>query len=129
MKIPDAAAVYLPSPSVARLKMLVHMTEVHSPHRTRSMALMGTVAILNPVPVNTGIATVLVLSSIMAARMSTMPTAVTTMVIVLLDTLLAIALPMMRPTSMSRPKRPAAIPPIAAALASSPAPFSVVSLR
>ena len=55
MKIPDAAAVYLPNPSVARLKIEDHITDVHKPQRTSRSAATGTVVIWNDSPVNTGI--------------------------------------------------------------------------
>lgn len=42
MKRPDALAVYLPRPSVARLKMPPHMTEVHRPQSRRKRHFMGT---------------------------------------------------------------------------------------
>ena len=54
MKMPLAAAVYLPRPSVARLNTHDHITEVQRPHSTSSKALRGTVSISNPLPLNTG---------------------------------------------------------------------------
>ena len=41
--MPDAWAVYLPSPSVARLKIEAHMTDVNKPQSTSSRAVSGTV--------------------------------------------------------------------------------------
>ena len=41
MKIPEAAAVYLPSPSVERLKIEPHMMEVQRPQRVRNSRLRG----------------------------------------------------------------------------------------
>ena len=41
IKIPDAAAVYFPNPSTARLKMPPHITEVHNPQRIRNMTFIG----------------------------------------------------------------------------------------
>ena len=43
IKIPDAWAVYLPRPSVARLKMEAHITEVNRPQSTSNRAVRGTV--------------------------------------------------------------------------------------
>ena len=42
MKMPEAAAVYTPSPDVARLKMAPHMTDVASPQSIRKSRLMRT---------------------------------------------------------------------------------------
>ena len=42
MKIPEAFSVYLPRPSVARLKMQPHMIEVQRPIRTRNTVKRGT---------------------------------------------------------------------------------------
>lgn len=44
---PEAASVYFPRPSTDMLKILDHITEVQSPHRTRRRALNGTTTIEN----------------------------------------------------------------------------------
>ena len=44
MNRPEAAAVNLPRPSVARLKITPHMTDVQMPHRMMSSTLTGTSA-------------------------------------------------------------------------------------
>ena len=101
MKMPEAAAVYLPRPSVARLKMQLHITDVHKPHNTSNNALRGTSCISKAEPVNNGMVVVWSLPTNMAPRMSNMPSEVTTTIMVRDDTLLAIAPPTMRPTSIS----------------------------
>ena len=47
IKMPDAWAVYLPSPSVAKLKIEAHMTDVNKPQSTSSRAVSGTVVEVN----------------------------------------------------------------------------------
>lgn len=42
IKNPEAFAVYLPNPWVARLKIPPHITEVHKPQRTQSIVNKGT---------------------------------------------------------------------------------------
>ena len=66
MKIPEAIAVYLPSPSTARLKIPPHMIDVQSPQSAKNMIPTGTVSIPKPMlapPLNTGIATVVALGA------------------------------------------------------------------
>ena len=59
IKIPEAASVYLPSPSTARLKIPPHITEVHNPQRIKKATFNGTLAIPNQISLkNTGIPTV-----------------------------------------------------------------------
>ena len=58
MKIPEAAAVYLPKPSVAKLKIPPHITEVQSPQRVKSITVTGTSARLKDIfLLNTGMFT------------------------------------------------------------------------
>ena len=40
--MPEAAAVYFPNPSTARLNMPPHIMEVHNPHKTTKTILIGT---------------------------------------------------------------------------------------
>src|SRR5574344_727718 len=127
MKIPDAAAEYFPNPSVARLKILLHIIDVQRPQRTNSNAAIGTVTNVNEEPVNTGIDTVVVLPRTIAAMISTIPSVVVPIIIVLLDTLPPIKLPMKRPTSINNQYVPATKPPTAAALPTKPAPFAEAS--
>ena len=44
MNSPEAVAVYFPSPSVARLKITPHMTEVQIPQRMMNSTFTGTSA-------------------------------------------------------------------------------------
>ena len=83
IKIPDAWAVYLPRPSVARLKMEAHITEVQSPQSTSNRALIGTVVIsTEPSRIFTkGMVTVTLFGVRMAAMMSIMPTVVVASII------------------------------------------------
>ena len=98
--MPDAAAEYFPRPSVARLKMQLHMIDVHKPQSTNNRAAIGTITILNDVPVNTGIETVVDLPRIMAKMMSIIPATVVIIIIERLETLPPMKLPMKRPTSI-----------------------------
>ncbi len=100
MKMPLAFSVYLPSPSVARLKMQLHMTEVQRPQSTMRMALIGSWTIVKLVPVNTGMLPVMVLGRRMARMMSSMAVPLTVIIITRLDTLEAMRLETKRPTSM-----------------------------
>ena len=100
IKMPDAAAEYFPRPSVARLKMQLHMIDVHKPQSTNNRAAIGTITILNDVPVNTGIETVVDLPRIMAKMMSIIPATVVIIIIERLETLPPMKLPMKRPTSI-----------------------------
>ena len=100
MKIPEAAAEYLPRPSVAKLKMLDHITEVHKPQRTNSGAAMGTVTNWNDEPVNTGMAIVVLLPRTIANSIRKMPRLAVTIIMALLETLSAINPAEKRPTSM-----------------------------
>ena len=132
MKIPEAWAVYLPRPSVARLKILGHMIEVQRPQSTKNMAEIGTVTNWNEEPVNTGISTVVDLPRSTAKRMNSIPAPLATIIIERLETLLAMKLEHKRPTNMSNQYVPATKPPIAAAFAKAaplmkPPPLAVVS--
>ena len=127
MKIPDAAAEYLPNPSVARLKILLHIIEVQRPQRTNSNAAIGTVTNVKEEPVNTGIDTVVDLPRTTAATIHTIPNIVVPIIIERLDTFPPIKLPMKRPTSISNQYVPATKPPTAAALPTKPAPFAEAS--
>lgn len=100
MKMPDAAAEYLPKPSVARLKILGHMTEVHKPHNTNKKAATGTVTIWKAEPVNTGISIVVALPNIMANKTRAIPTTDVAIIMVLLDILFAMNPAVKRPTSI-----------------------------
>ena len=129
MKMPLAWAVYLPSPSVARLKILAHMIEVQRPQSTSSRALIGTVADQNLkfIMSNSGMLMVLVLGMNMAARISIMATLVVQSISWRDDTLPAMKPETRRPQSISSQYIAATAPPIMAALATRPAPFSVPS--
>ena len=48
INIPDAAAVYLPKPSTARLNIPPHMTDVQRPQRTINRHFTGTSNIAKP---------------------------------------------------------------------------------
>ena len=100
MKIPDAAFVYLPKPSTARLKILPHIMEVHNPQSTSNNALKGTTVIAKEDPVNTGMRVVTVFGDRMAPKIRIMPSRETVESIVLLETLPPTMLPMKRPTSI-----------------------------
>ena len=129
MKIPDAAAVYLPNPSVARLKIEDHITDVHKPQRTSRSAATGTVVIWNDSPVNTGISIVVDLPKTIAATTRIIPTHDVVTIIVLLDTRFAMKPAVKRPTSIKNQYVAATVPAIEAALPKIPPPFSVVSER
>ena len=101
IKIPEAAAEYFPSPSVARLKMLDHMTDVHKPHSTNKAAATGTVTIWKVEPVNTGMSTATDLPRSIAARIRSIPKVDVAIIMVLLDILSAIKPAVKRPTSIS----------------------------
>ena len=101
MKMPDAWAVYLPSPSVARLKMEAHMMEVQRPHSTMSNALTGTMVMSKEEPVNKGMSTVIDFGASMAAIIKTMPTALVQSIMVRDDILSAMNPAMNRPTSIN----------------------------
>src|SRR5574344_169330 len=59
IKRPEAAAVYLPSPDVARLKMLPHITEVQRPTKIKNIIPTGTSAKPNDMSdLKTGILTI-----------------------------------------------------------------------
>ena len=72
MKIPDAAFVYLPRPSTAKLNILPHIMEVQSPQSTNNNALTGTFVIAKEEPVNTGIKVVTVFGDNMAITINKM---------------------------------------------------------
>ncbi len=100
MKMPLAFSVYLPSPSVARLKVQLHITEVQRPQSTMRMALSGSFTTAKLEPVNTGMLPVTVFGMRMATMMSSMATPLTTIIMVRLDTLAAIRLERKRPQSI-----------------------------
>ena len=100
MKIPDAEAVYLPRPSVARLKIQAHITLVQSPTRTSSRAQIGTTTILKELPVNTGIETVVSLPRSMAITISSIAIEVAHIIRVRLETLSAMNPALNLPTSI-----------------------------
>ena len=127
MNIPEACAVYLPRPSVARLNIDAHITEVQSPQSTRNKALSGTTVISNELPVKSGMEAVIVFGDIMARTTRTMPAPDVHSISTFDDTLSAIKPEMNRPTSISNQYVPATKPPMAAALAMIPAPLSLVS--
>ena len=59
MKMPDAAAVCLPKPSTARLKIAPHITDVQSPQSIKSSIFTGTSAMPKDISyLNTGIFTI-----------------------------------------------------------------------
>ena len=128
IKIPEAAAEYLPSPSVARLKILLHMIEVQRPQSTNNSAATGTTTIWNDVPVKTGIETVVDLPKTIAKTINIIPVIVVIIIIERLETLPPMKLPMKRPTNIKNQYVPATKPPIAAAFVNKPAPFAEVSL-
>src|SRR5690554_2461671 len=100
IKIPDAALVYFPSPSTARLKILPHIIDVHNPQTTSKSALKGTTVNENEDPVNTGIDVVTVFGVSMAAIINIIASPDTVESITLLDTLPPTSPPMKRPTSI-----------------------------
>ena len=100
IKIPEAAAEYLTSHSVAKLKMLDHITEVHRPQSTSKRAATGTVTSWNDEPVNTGIDIVVLLPRTIANSMRKMPRLAVAIIMALLEILSAINPAEKRPTSM-----------------------------
>lgn len=100
MKIPEAAAVYFPSPSVAKLKIDVHMMEVQRPQSTKRTAAIGTTTVLKDEPEKTGIETVTVFPKKIAKTINTIATEVAIVIIALLETLFAMKLEQKRPTSI-----------------------------
>ena len=107
-------AVYLPRPSVAKLKMLAHMTDVQRPQRTRNKALMGTCAISKLEPLNIGMLVIVSRGENTAQAMRMMATDEVNVISVLLDTLPAMKEEMVRPTSISNQYIPATKPAMAA---------------
>ena len=93
--------MYLPSPSVARLKMLDHMIEVQRPQNTMRIALSGSVTTWKPEPVNTGMEPVMLFGKNIARRMRIMAAPLVTTIMARLDTLEAMKEEMRRPTSIS----------------------------
>ena len=100
MKIPDADAVYLPKPSVARLKILAHITLVHKPQSTNNKALIGTVTMSKLLPVKTGIDTVMLLPRTIATMINPIAIVVVIIINVRLETLSAMNPVLKRPTNI-----------------------------
>ena len=122
--MPDAAAVYLPSPSTARLKIAPHMTEVQRPQRMSRRILTGTASMPKDMSdLNTGILTIDCGRS-MALMTSSAAMVVVAMSIVLLDIYPPIEAPMNRPTSMRNQYVPTMVPATAVSM-----PRSVVIYR
>ena len=120
MKMPEAAAVYLPRPSTARLKMPPHITEVHRPQSTKNMMLIGTSTTPNEMSLlNTGIETVVLIGARMAISTNASPNDATVASIFLLDTLAATEAPARRPTSIRNQYVPTIVPASAVAMPSS----------
>ena len=101
MKMPEAAEVYLPSPSTARLKMPPHITEVHRPQRTSSMMLTGTCAMPNEMSLwKTGMLTTALTGQSMAQMTSRQAADATVESIALGETLAPSRPPAKRPMSI-----------------------------
>ena len=100
MNIPEADAVYLPSPSVARLKIHAHITLVQRPQSTKKSAQMGTVTMLNDDPVNTGIDTDELFPKNIAMMMNVMASVVVQTIKVRLEILSAIKPVQKRPINI-----------------------------
>src|SRR5574344_1210522 len=101
MKIPDAVAVYLPSPSTARLKIPPHITEVQRPHNTRNITPMGTSAKPNEISDwNTGIDTFVSRGPKIPSNTKIRPTVDATANIALLETFAARLAPATRPINI-----------------------------
>ena len=60
---PDAVAVYLPKPSVARLKITPHITDVHKPQRMMNNTLAGTSASMKQLWERSGTVRLILLAS------------------------------------------------------------------
>src|SRR5690554_756104 len=119
MKIPEAAGVYLPKPSTARLNILPHIIEVQRPTRTKNSALIGTSAKPNEsAPAadlcNTGNSTKLVVGENIAAKTNTNPTNESVESMVLLETLLPNDAPTSLPISIRNQYVPVTKPPMVA---------------
>ena len=130
MNIPDASAVYLPNPSTERLNMHDHITEVHNPQSIRSKAAIGRLSTANALPVNTGIAKVILLPDIIAVNVNNEAMDAVAVSILRLEILSAIIPPKNLPTSIRNQYVAATNP--AAAVASpnpEPPPLAVVSER
>ena len=131
MKMPDACAVYFPSPSVARLKIEAHITEVQRPTKTKRRALIGTMTKLSSLFMisKIGIFTVIDFGVKIAARIRTIAVAVVQSINVREETLPAMKPAIKRPISMSSQYIAATAPPIVAALVTdsgfTQAPFTV----
>ena len=101
MKIPDAFAVYFPRPSVARLKIPPHITDVQRPQRkmnTQDNGTLASVMVINP---KSRLSVVSILPVNMAATIRTIPTEDTVISWVRVDTFPEIAVLVARPTSIS----------------------------
>jgi len=108
--MPDAAAVYFPRPSTAKLNTPPHMIEVQRPHNIMKIILSGTFVNKN------GIVTVVVTGVKIASKIKNKPTEDTTINIVLLETLEPIAQPVRRPTNISNQYIPTILPAIVASI-------------
>ena len=113
--MPLAFSVYLPRPSVARLKIDDHMMEVQRPQSTKRIAPRGKVTTWKLEPVNTGSEPVMVFGRNMARRMRIMAVPVVVNIMARLETLEAMKLEMRRPTSIKNQYVPAAKPATATA--------------
>ena len=103
MKIPEAAAVYLPKPSTAKLKIPPHMMEVHKPQRAMNMIPTGTSTIPKEISdKNTGILTLVVAGAKIAIKIKIIPTVAADDNIALLEILAPKEAPNKRSESSSR---------------------------
>ena len=101
MKIPEAASVYLPRPSTAKLKIPPHIIEVQRPQSAINMMLIGTCATPNEISLlNTGILTIVVIGQIKARIMNRIPTPDATVSIALLVNLPPKEAPTRRPINI-----------------------------
>ena len=101
IKIPEAAAVYLPNPSVAKLKIPPHITEVQSPQRVKNMTLEGTSASPKEIfLLKTGIFTTTSVGKKIANNTNNKPKEATKESITLLENLAPKAPPTNRPTNI-----------------------------
>ena len=102
MKMPEAAAVYLPRPSTARLKMAPHMIEVQKPQRIIRPRASGILEALMVTATDSG--------TKIAAIRSTMATEAITPSIILLLTLEPTDAPTRRPISIQSQYPPIIVP-------------------
>ena len=99
--MPEAFAVYLPRPSVARLKIPPHITDVQRPQRKMNTQDNGTFASVIVMKPRSRFSVVSMLPVNMAATISMIPTEDTVISCVRVDTFPEIAVLVARPTSMS----------------------------